>query len=96
MDIVRKVTEFWNTFIGVPEFTIGVLVSVLVFAVVYFALISFLLENGSHNLVEIFTLLMIIFAVIVTMISEMDSAIFLLVPVLFLVFIFVIYFFVSY
>ena len=91
MDIVRKVTEFWNTFIGVPEFTIGVLMSVLVFTVVYFALISFLLENGSQNLVEIFVLLMIIFAIIVTMISEMDTSVFLLVPVLFLVFIFVIY-----
>ena len=91
MDIVKRISEFWNNLTSTPELAIGVAISVVVFTIAYFILISFMIENGSNNLVEIFVLVMLISAVIVSMVKSMNSAIFLLVPGVFVLFIFIVY-----
>ena len=91
MDIVKRISEFWNNLTSSPELAIGVAISVVVFTIAYFILISFMIENGSNNLVEIFVLVMVISAVIVSMVKSMNSAIFLLVPGVFVLFIFIVY-----
>ena len=69
---------------------IALSVSVLVFSVLYFYMIKFLLDNNSCGLVTVFVLSMILGAGIISL-STMNSAIFLVIPAIYLVIIIVLY-----
>ena len=90
MNIGEKISRFWQTFTGSSEMIVAFSVSVVVFAVLYFYMIRFLLDNKSGGLVTVFVLSMILGAAIISL-SGMDSAIYLVIPAIFLVVIIVLY-----
>lgn len=90
MNIGDKLSIFWKTFTGSSEFVVALSVSVIVFSILYFYMIKFLFDNNSGGLVTVFVLSMILGAGIVSL-SEMNSAIYLLIPVIYIVVIIVLY-----
>lgn len=90
MNIGQKLSDFWANFTGSAEMIVALSVSVLVFAVLYFYMIRFLLDNKSGGLVSIFVLSMILGAGIISL-SNMNSAIFLVIPSIYLVILIVLY-----
>ena len=90
MEIGKKLSDFWNSFVGSPDMIVALSVSVIVFAVLYFYMIKFLLDNNSGGLVTVFLLSMILGAGIISL-SKMNSAIFLVIPAIYLVIIIVLY-----
>lgn len=90
MNIGDKLSDFWTKFTGSAEVIIALSVSVLVFAVLYFYMIRFLLDNKSGGLVVIFVLSMVLGAGIISL-SNMDSAIYLVIPAIYLVILIVLY-----
>lgn len=90
MHINERLNVFWNNITGSAEFIVAFTVSVAVFAVMYFYLIKFLLDNNSGGLVMVFVLSMILGAGIISL-SEMNSAIYLLIPAIYLVIVIVLY-----
>ena len=90
MEIGKKLAEFWSNFTGSPDNIIALSVSVIVFAVLYFYLIKFLLDNNSGGLVMVFVLSMILGAGIISL-SSMNTAIYLLIPAIYLVIVIVLY-----
>ena len=90
MNIGEKVSDFWANFTGSQEMIIALSVSVLVFAVLYFYMIKFLIDNKSGGLVTVSVLSMILGAGIISL-SNMNSAIYLIIPAIFLLIIIVLY-----
>lgn len=90
MNIVEKLSQFWQSFTGSPDMIVALSVCAVVFAVLYFYMIKFLLDNNSGGLVMVFVLSMILGAGIISM-STMNSAIYLIIPALYLVIIIVLY-----
>ena len=90
MNIGEKLSTFWKDFTGSPDNMIALSVSVIVFAVLYFYMIKFLLDNNSGGLVTVFVLSMVLGAGIISL-SNMNSAIFLVIPAIYLVIIIVLY-----
>ena len=90
MNISEKLSEFWKNFTQNPETIVAIVVCVIVFTVMYFYLIRFLLDNNSRGLVTIFLFAMVIGAGIISL-SSMNSAIYLLIPAIFLMIIIVLY-----
>ena len=90
MNLSEKIVAFWNSFTGSAEMIVALGVSVIVFTVLYFYLIKFLLDNNSRGLVAIFVASMLIGAGIVAL-SGMNSAIYLLIPFIYLVIVIVLY-----
>lgn len=90
MNITERLAKFWNGFTGSSEIIVALSVSVIVFSVLYFYMIKFLLDNNSGGLVSIFVLSMILGAGIISL-SEMNSAIYLVIPAIYLVIIIVLY-----
>lgn len=90
MNIVERVSELWNKFTGSAEIAVAITVSVIVFAALYFYMIKFLLDNNSGGLATVFVLSMVLGAGIISL-SSMNSAIFLVIPTVFIVIIIVLY-----
>ena len=90
MNIGEKLSNFWEEFTGSTDMIVALSVCVVVFAVLYFYMIKFLLDNNSGGLVTVFVLSMFLGAGIISM-STMDSAIFLVIPAIYLVIIIVLY-----
>lgn len=90
MNLGDKLSIFWKTFTGSSEFVVALSVSVIVFSILYFYMIKFLFDNNSGGLVTVFVLSMILGAGIVFL-SEMNSAIYLLIPAIYIVVIIVLY-----
>ncbi|MBQ8196499.1 MAG: diadenylate cyclase [Clostridia bacterium] len=91
MNLADKLAKFWGNFISTPEMTIAISVTVVVFAVLYFYMLNFLFKQNAHALVALFTAVMVVSAAIVSFVDTMDSAIFLVVPAIFIVLIMIIY-----
>lgn len=90
MNIGQKLSDFWAEFTSSAEVIVALSVSVLVFAVLYFYMIRFLLNNKSGGLVTIFVLSMVLGAGIISL-SNMNSAIYLVIPAIYLVILIVLY-----
>lgn len=90
MEIGAKLSKFWGNFTASADMVIALSVSVVVFAVLYFYMIRFLLDNKSGGLVTVFVLSMILGAAIISL-STMNSAIFLLIPAIYLIILIVLY-----
>lgn len=91
MGLAERISTFWNSFTGNAEFTVAMSVSAIVFAVLYYYLLKFLHDNDSGALMVLFIMSMIIAAGIMTFIPRIDSAVFLLVPGVFLIAVLVLY-----
>ena len=87
----ERLSDFWQELTTKPLIVIAVLVGIAVFSLIYFYMIKFLLENDSKFLVILFVLAMVIFGLLVMCVDHMNSAIYLLVPSLFVVVILMLY-----
>lgn len=85
MGLSEKLTEIWAYFTSSLDVTVATIVSIVVFAVLYFYLIRFLLANNSKSLVVLFVFSMVIAAVVLTFIRKINCAIYLLIPALFII-----------
>lgn len=90
MNLAERFARFWQGFTGSPEVAVAFSVSVIVFTVLYFYMIRFLFDNNSGGMVTIFVLSMTLGGGIITL-STMNTAIFLVIPAIFLVIIIVLY-----
>ncbi len=85
MNLVEKLSKFWNNFTGNIEVMVALIVCVIAFSVLYFYLIKFLLDNQSGALVLLFVMVMIISAVILSFIDYINTAIYLIIPAIFII-----------
>lgn len=91
MDLVKRVSEIWQLFVSDPSMTVAITVSILVFATLYFFMIRFLVDNKAEAMVVLFSLVMVIGAAILTFAKNINTAIYLIIPTVFLVAIMVLY-----
>lgn len=91
MYLVEKITRIMNQLFASPEAVIATLVSVLVFAVLYYYMIKFLVDNNSGFLVTLFVFIMIMAAAILTFINNLNSAVYLIIPAIFIIAILILY-----
>ncbi len=91
MNLVERLTNLWAYMTQKTDVIIAMAVTVVVFAVMYYYLIKFLHENESDTLILLFVFAMIIAAGILAFVPSINSAVYLLVPTVFLVVILVLY-----
>ena len=91
MNLGERLSAVWASFTSSPEMTVGMLVSICVFTVLYYYMIKFLSDNESETMTVLFVMVMVISAIILTFISNINTAIFLIVPAMFIVAILVLY-----
>ena len=84
MDLVERLSKLWASFTGDKAVMVAMLVSILVFTVLYYYLIKFLVDNNSTALVVLFVMVMIIAAGVMTLVKNISAA-FLVVPALFII-----------
>lgn len=85
MNLGERIEKIWLAITGSSEMIIATSVSVLVFTVLYFYLIKFLMDNDSGALVSLFVFVMLISAGILTFVEKINSAIYLIIPALFII-----------
>ena len=85
MNLGQRLSVVWQNFTSTPEMTIGMIVSVLVFTVLYYYMIKFLFDNESDTVAILFIMVTVIAAIMLTLIENINSAIFLIVPAVFIV-----------
>lgn len=91
MNIGERLSVFFDKISGNTEMLIALAVAVLVFSVLYFYLIKFYVNHGANILVSLFVAVMIIAAGVISLAQSMDSAMFLVVPAIFIVLTVVLY-----
>jgi len=91
MDLANKMSLAWTRLTGSTESIIALVVSVLVFTVLYYYMLKFLTDNDSGSLVILFVFVMLVAAAILTFINDINTAIYLIIPALFIVAILVLY-----
>ena len=91
MDLANKISLAWTRMTGSSESIIALVVSVLVFTVLYYYMFKFLVDNDSGSLAMLFVFVMLVAAAILTFINEINTAIYLMIPALFVVAILVLY-----
>lgn len=93
MNLAQKISTIWNSFIGTPEMTVAMSVSIVVFSVLYYYMMKFLAHNNSASMIILFIFSMVIGAAILSFINDIRSSatIYLMVPGLFLIAIMVLY-----
>ena len=91
MNLVERIAKIWNNFITNPEMTLAISVSVVVFATLYFYMIKFLFDNKAHALVALFCFVMVIGAAVISFPKNVNTAIYLIIPTIFLVAIMILY-----
>ncbi len=91
MNLIERLGKVWQSFTTNAEITVAMVVTVIVFSVLYYYLLNFLHENESSSLILLFVFAMIIGAGILSFVPTINSAVFLLIPALFLVVILVLY-----
>ncbi len=85
MNLGEKLTAFWNNFTGNVEYMVALIVCVIAFTVLYFYLMKFLLNNQSGALVILFSMVMVIAAIILSFIDKLNTAIYLIIPSIFII-----------
>ncbi len=93
MNLAEKISATWNNFVGTPEMTIAMSVSILVFSVLYYYMIKFLADNNSTPMIILFVFSMLLGAAILSFIRDIRSSatVYLMVPGIFLIAIMVLY-----
>ncbi len=85
MGLVEKLASVWAYFTSSLEVEVATLVSIVVFTVLYFYLIRFLIANNSTALVILFVFAMVIGAVILSFVENINCAIYLIIPAMFII-----------
>lgn len=91
MYLAERLGKVWQSFTSNAEIMVAMAVTVVVFSVLYYYLLKFLHENESGSLILLFVFSMIIGAGILSFVPTINSAVFLLIPTIFLVIILVLY-----
>ena len=91
MNIVERLNRLFSDASAKPEFLVALIVSTVVFTTLYFFMIRFLFSNDAHEIVIIFISCMIIGGALVTFVESMNTAIYLVIPALFLILVFILY-----
>ena len=91
MNLGERISSIWIEVTGSADMTVATVVSVLVFAVLYYYMIRFLIDNDSGAIVSLFIFSMLISAGILTFITNINSAIYLIIPALFIIAIVILY-----
>lgn len=91
MNLIQKLSGVWNNFISSSDTMIAMLVSVAVFTVLYYYMIKFLFDNNSGSMVLLLCFTMVIGAAVLSFVNNLNSAVYLLIPALFLIAIMVLY-----
>ncbi|MBO7344606.1 MAG: DNA integrity scanning protein DisA nucleotide-binding domain protein [Clostridia bacterium] len=92
MNLVERISRVWNSMLSSPEMIIALVVSVVVFTVMYYYMVKFLFDNNSGSMVMLFCFSMIIGAAILSFAGEkINSAIYLIIPAVFIIAILVLY-----
>jgi len=84
MDLKERLSALWVNFTTNPAIMIAILVSILVFTVLYYYLIKFWVDNKATSLVILFVMVMIIASGIMTLVKNI-SATLLVVPAIFII-----------
>ena len=91
MNLVEKMNLIFDHLFGTPESIIATVVTVMVFAVLYYYMIKFLFDNNSGVLVTLFVVAMVMGAAVLSFFEGLNSAIFLVVPAIFVIAILTLY-----
>ncbi len=91
MNFIDTITKLYQKASADYVFLIELLVGLIAFTLVYYFIIKFLVENNSGALVFIFIASMLLGAVIVVIASDMDPAIYMIIPCIFVLIICVLY-----
>ncbi len=91
MNLPEKLSAVYQRLVGSSNAIVATVVTILVFTVLYYYMIRFLFENDSSALAMLFVFVMIIAAAILTFIPKINTSIYLLVPVLFIIAILILY-----
>lgn len=91
MELAQRLSEIWNNVVSSTEMQIVFTVSIVVFTVLYYYMIKFLADNNSGPMIMLFVFCMLIGAAILSLIEGISSAIYLIIPALFLIAIMVLY-----
>ena len=91
MNLPERISTVYQRLFGTSNGVLASVVTVLVFTVLYYYMIKFLFDNDSSALVMLFVFVMIIAGAILTFIPNINTAIYLLVPVLFIIAILILY-----
>ena len=92
MNLVERVSRVWNSMVSSSEMIIALVVSILVFTVMYYYMVKFLFDNNSGSMVMLFCFSMIIGAAILSFAGEkINSAVYLIIPAIFIIAILVLY-----
>ena len=91
MNLVEKMNLIFNHLFGTPESIVATIVTIMVFAVLYYYMIKFLFDNNSGVLVTLFVVAMIMGAAVLTFFEGLNSAIFLVIPAIFVIAILTLY-----
>ncbi len=87
----QRISIFWGNFSSNAGYAISIVLSVIAFAVLYYYIIKFLVGNNAGQIVAIFSTIMIIAGGVFIFNSSVDGGLFLLVPVIYVILIFVLY-----
>lgn len=91
MNIGQRVQEFLKVLTNSPETMVAVITSIIIFAVIYFFLISFLVSNNASWLVILFVFAMVLFGAVIALIESINGAFLLLIPCLLVIAIMTLY-----
>lgn len=91
MELAQRLSQIWQNVASSTEMQIVFAVSIVVFTVLYYYMIKFLADNNSGPMIMLFVFCMLIGAAILSLIEGISSAIYLIIPALFLIAIMVLY-----
>jgi len=85
MNLVEKMKLVVSSLLGTTNSIVATAVSVLVFTVLYYYMIKFLFDNDSGSLAALFVTVMIIAGALLTFIDNINTAIYLVIPAIFVI-----------
>ena len=85
MNLIESVGNFFAGLSSDPNKIVAFVAMLIVFAVLYFYLIKFYMDNGAEVMVIIFSTVMFITAAIISMSETIDNGIFLVIPSMFII-----------
>ena len=91
MKLTERVPVVWEHFTGSTDGIIALVVSLLVFTALYYYMMKFLMDNKAGLMLMLFVFCMIIGAAILSFMVDINGAIFLIIPAMFIVAILVLY-----
>ena len=83
--LFEKIAQIWAKLTTDTSMLIATIVCVAAFAVLYYYLMKFLLDNQSGAMVGLFVMVMIVAAGILTFIENINTAIYLVIPAIFVI-----------